>query len=286
MEHSQGAVVLMITKIDWMSFSIPMDVSKMESEQDAPSQIVASLLDLHPGLPEWLHLETTFEARNGRAPYRTAWARVLSGLTIFAHPALPHALVEISGAGCDGLATDERLYDVLSVVQSRLTRIDIACDILTEERPKAWAEDRDGGRFKAHSYVNSESGETFYVGAKTSDRYCRVYRYNKPHERSAFLRVEYVIKAENSRLLAHAVLEQGLRPVVASLWDTFGWHRGRGELDATPGELEVYRPDRREGKTLFWLADTIAPLLARLQNEGVINVDEWVRANVYPKIKA
>jgi len=276
----------MLIKIDWISFSVLTDTSRMEDDRDAPKQFVAALDNLHPELSQWLQLEMEFEAGNGRAPYSTSFGRVDQGLRIFVNAKVGHALCEISGKGCDTLIASGKMEAVLDAVRQRVTRIDIACDILTDERPKPWAEDRHIGRFTSSSYVISESGETFYVGAKTSDRYARVYRYNSPHERAAFLRVEYVVKAENAKIMANAVLAQGLRPVVAALWNSFGWHRGKDSLDATPAEITLYRPDRREGKTLFWLSDTIAPLLVRLSNDGVLDLETWLNENVRPKIKA
>lgn len=275
----------MLTKVDWISFSIPMDTSKMENEQDAVTQVVASLDALHPDLGTWLLLDTPFTVRNGRAPYRTAWAREIPGLTIFTHPSLPHALIEVSGSGCDRLTIDKVLLPLLAAVQKRVTRIDVACDILTDMRPKDFGEDRDIGRFKASSYVYSETGETYYVGAKTSNRYCRVYRYNKPHERWALLRVEYVYKAESAKALVIALLEQGLGSVVAASGQAFGWRSPIWRIDDDAAELAVYRPDRKQGKTLFWLADTVAPLLARLQKEGVIDVRTWVEEHVEPLLQ-
>lgn len=274
----------MLVKLDWLSFSIPVDTAKMETEQDAPAQIVASINDLHPDLSEWLSLGDRFEARNGRAPYRTAWAREDGGLVVFSNPLLPHALLEISGRGCDRLQAIGKTNEVLSSVARRLTRLDLACDILTDTRPKDFVEGRDLGRFKANSYVSSESGETAYVGAKTSDRYARVYRYNHPHERSHLLRVEYVVKGENAKITANAILEQGARSVVATLGNSFGWVHDDWRLDDEAAELAVYRPDRREGKTLFWLSDTIAPLLVRLHKQGTIDVQGWFADTVLTRL--
>jgi hypothetical protein len=275
----------MLTKIDWLSFSIPMDVSRMEEERDAPQEIVASLDRLHADLPQWLSLSDEFEAGNGRKPYSNSWVRADHGMVIFSHPRLSHALVEVSGRGCDRLEASGFIRSVLDATQQRMTRIDIACDIRTTVRPKDFAEERNVGRFKAISYVNSESGETFYVGAKTSDRYSRVYRYNPPHERSALLRVEYVIKAENAKNMARTLLEQSIGSVVSALGETFGWTHPAWAVTDAAAELEVYRPDRREGKTLYWLADTIAPLLARLHREGVIDAETWLEQNVLTRIK-
>lgn len=52
--------------------------------------------------------------------------------------------------------------------------------------------------------------------------------------------------------------------------------------DVSPAEIKAWRPDRAEGKTLFWLADTVAPLLARLQKEGVLDVQTWIDETVKP----
>lgn len=275
----------MLIKIDWISFSIPMDVSKMEDDRDAPSQVISSVDHLHKDLSEWLSLEAGFEARKGRAPYSTSWHREDGGLVVFTNPRLPHALIEISGKGCDLLADGGNINNVLSASASRLTRIDIACDIATATRPLAFAERRDIKRFKAHSYVHSESGETYYVGAKTSDRYCRVYRWSEPHPRYALLRVEYVIKAENAKITARAILEEGLSSVAANLGLNFGWQHPDWRLDDEAAELAVYRPERRTGKTVYWLCDTIAPLIVRLQAEGVLDAEEWFSDYVISKIK-
>lgn len=275
----------MLTKIDWISFSIP--VMPVADEVYCHAEIVRALDALHPTLTGLLGFDTGVENGNGRAPYRVSIrpAEAHDGVVAYAHPTLTHALIEVSGRGCDQLIAAGTIEAVIQAVSSRITRLDIACDILTEERPPAFAQQRNVKRFKATSHVNSESGETFYVGARSSNRYARVYRYNPPHERSAFLRVEHVIKQEDAKIVADALSTEGLASVVASLGQGFGWKHPEWKLDATPAEIAAYRPDRKEGKTLYWLADTIAPLLARLHNEGVIDVVDWLEDNVFPKLK-
>lgn len=275
----------MLTKIDWISFSVKTEVTPDATEKDALFAFASSLVDLHPQLPQWLGLDTQLTPGNGRAPYRTSWKPEAGGITVFTHPMLNHALVELSGRGCDNLADTGVLESVLRAVQERVTRLDIACDMLTDVRPLEFVNGRHEGRFKAVSHVISESGETFYVGSRSSDRYARVYRYNPPHERSRFLRSEFVVKQENAKILASTLLVESLEAVVAAFGETFGWRHPVWELGASPAEIAAYRPDRREGKTLYWLADTIAPLLVRLHNEGVIDVDLWLQDNVKAKIK-
>lgn len=274
----------MIYKVDWISFSIPVEAVEDGNEKEAFYRAAASIVDLHEDLPTLMALDASWEPGNGRAPYRTRWQRELPGVTIYTHPALTHALVEVSGSGCDELAARGAMAGVLDAVQSRITRLDIACDILTEVRPLDFVDGRSTGRFKAQSHVLSESGETFYVGARSSARYARVYRYNPPHERSHFLRVEYVVKQQDAKNVVDAIQTEGLASVVASLGQTFGWQHPTWDVRDNPAEIAVYRPDRREGKTLFWLADTVGPCLARLHREGIIDIEQWVRENVIPHL--
>lgn len=275
----------MIYKIDWISFSVQVNPDQDTTEPEAFYHAAQAIRDLHQDLPQWLALDTEWEARNGRAPYRTSWLHPGGGITIFTHPALTHALIEISGRGCDTVAADGFTNDVLRAVRDRLTRLDIACDMLTDTRPKDFVSGRSTGRFKAHSEMVSESGETAYVGARSSARYARVYRWNPPHERSHFLRCEYVVKQHDAKILADTVQAEGLASVVASLGSSFGWQHRDWKPDAEPVELAVYRPERHEGKTLFWLAGTVAPLLARLHQDGVIDVDLWIAENVKQRLE-
>lgn len=270
----------MLIKVDWISFSLPVLFSEGETELEALYAAAQALMDIDERLPDWLGINAKLTPSNGRAPYKTGWRIPGHGVTLFTHPNLNHALIEVSGAGCDFLAANEVINQVLWLVRKRVTRIDIACDMVTDTRPLAFVADREPGRFKAHSEVVSESGETAYIGARSSDRYARVYRYNAPHERSHLLRCEYVVKAENAKLLVEPIVRDGLQSVAAALGDAYGWQHEDWNVEANAAELQVYRPDRREGKTLFWLADTVAPLLRRLHAEGVIDVEAWFQENV------
>lgn len=276
----------MLVMIDWISFSVPIETIGLTDDRDVPEEVNRACNELHPNLGDWLDFAGSWEARKGRAPYSTSFANKDAGITVFVNSALPHALIEISGQGCaylrDTLGTDA---DVLNAVQSRLTRLDIACDIATQTEPIEFAEMRDTKRFKAHSYVHSEAGSTFYVGSKTSDRYARVYRYKHPHPRHNLLRVEYVIKAENAKLTARAVLQAGLFAVVSKLGSDYGWKHGDWKITDNAAELKVYRPERKEGKTVYWLSDTVAPLLVRLHKDGILDVNQWLYDMVLQKLQ-
>lgn len=275
----------MLIKLDWISFSVPIDLDGVHDDRWIPHAVSNACLNLHEDLGQWLKFDGEWIAGKGRAPYSVSFRNEASGFTIFGNPSVPHALIEISGQGCDTLEDDKTIERVLDAVKDRVTRIDIACDIATDTLPIHFAESRDIGRFKAHSYINSESGSTYYVGARTSDRYCRVYRYNTPHPRHALLRIEYIIKAENAKITARTILEATLESVATSLGESFGWKHPDWRIDSDAVELAVYRPERKSGKTVFWLSDTIAPLLIRLHKEGELDVYSWLHDAVLSKIQ-
>jgi len=275
----------MITRVDWISFSILVAPQPDGEHWDMAQQCLNALEEMHIDLPEWFRLDSSWTFEKGRAPYAICFRRADNGISIYAHRNLSHALIEIAGRGCEEMQAHNLIHPVLEVVQKRLTRLDLACDMHVETRPLEFVAKRDTGRFRSHSEVVSESGETCYIGSKTSDRYARVYRYNPPHERAHLLRCEYVVKAENAKLLAQSILNDGELACAAALGETFAWeHEAWDTAGENAAEIEVWRPERREGKTLFWLADTIAPLIARLHNEGVLDLGTWLTDHVIPRI--
>lgn len=277
----------MFVKIDWMSFSLTWAEDNGREGEHLWRNISTALDALEfSDLPEKLNMLVSWERQLGRAPYRESLFDVTSGIRVFTHPTLQHCLLELSGTACHWLEKRGDLYYVLNAVQTRLTRVDVAVDMETEVRPSEFMLARDEKRFKSSGSQISESGETYYLGSRFSNRFCRVYRYNPPHERSHLLRCEFQIKDKDARALPATIFSEGIEAVAESFKEKFGFtHECWKQGDVTPAEIKAWRPDRKEGKTLFWLVDTVAPLLARLHDEGVIDAIDWLEANVIPLVK-
>jgi len=273
----------MYAAIDWLSLSVKFDLNpEGENEASVLHKAENALADLLGDTVDLVTAGMPWQWSTGRTPYRASRAREDFGAMLFLSPTIPHSLLEITGRGCELLRDDSRSGNFLLAASDRLTRIDVACDMLTDVRPSEFVSQRDAGRFKAHSSFVSESGDTEYVGSRTSDRYARVYRYNPPHERAHLLRCEFVLKGENAKITARAIMEQGLNSVVVSLGEAYGWKHPVWQPEAVDAAiLPVWRPERKEGKTLYWLADTIAPLIVRLAREGTIDVSDWTQIHVF-----
>lgn len=275
----------MLTKIDWISFSFPAEFPEGLTFPQFFHRVDKYLADIHGLLPDLLNLHGFELKGQGRAPYNLSYVHPTSKIVIFFSTTLKHALCEISGQGCSWLEEKGQLLNVLALVKKRITRLDVASDILCDTDPIKFAEQRDTGHFRAHSEFVSESGSTAYVGSRTSDRYARVYRYNPPHERAHLLRIEYVFKGETAKLTADTLHRNSAQAVSVAAGEAFGWKHPVYDPDTSEfAELSVWRPERHEGKTLFWLNDTIAPLLVRLQKEGVLDATQWLHDNVLSKL--
>lgn len=267
----------MFVSIDWLSFTVEMEVSQMQMAFSIFDRVAQAMQAQFPLAKRAFVDGYTFTPRMGRAPYNAAMQRDDKGVMAFAHQRIANALFEVGGIGLDALGSLDAELAVMGEVQSRLTRVDIACDIFTETRPDEFAKQRGNEKFKAWSEAVSESGHTVYVGSKTSDRYARVYRYNPPHPRSQFLRVEHVLKAEQAKLAVQSIEVNGLEAFVAMLGNTFGWvHADWNPNVDTAEAAAAWRPERRQGKTVAWMYSTVVPSLRKLIADGVITLADFV----------
>lgn len=275
----------MFVSVDWMSFTFSMELDQSVMAFELWGRASQCFAKQFPKTERLLVEGHEFTPRAGRAPYNASMQRADNGVMVFANQRLDNALVEMGGIGCDALGGLENELLVLDEVKDRLTRLDIAVDIFTEVRPDEFANQRNEGHFKAWSEAVSASGHTVYVGSKHSDRYARVYRYNPPHPRSQFLRVEHVLKAEQAREGARHIGASGIHSLVAQLGNTFGWqHSVWTPEEDTAEAFAAWRPERREGKTVSWVYSQVMPALLRLHRDKVLDLREWWHNDLLPEV--
>jgi len=264
--------------VDWLSFTFETGNMQAIKRESRPDVLMQRLEDELGGLITALgvHREQWFWG-GGRAPYSTSLYSE-GGVTVFFSETTPHFLVEVSGRGCQHIRETSNMVEFCSRVAKRCTRIDIACDIETVTTPKVFADLRDKGKFKSYSLIQSETGETVYLGSKMSERYCRAYRYNEPHPRAKMLRVEFVLKGEFAKQAAAQVATLGAKAIAVALGDTFGFVHPDWKV-AREGEsaiLKAKRVDKHNGATMHWLQTQVIPALIRLEGEGTISFGEFV----------
>lgn len=275
----------MFASIDWLSFGFALEASQMTFGWKMEGRVGDAMSAQFPLAYDRLLSGQQFVPRTARAPYNHALLREDHGLTIFAHQMLEHGLVEVGGIGMDTLGGIDAEIELALSVASRLTRIDIACDIFCDVQPDAFCALREAGRFKSWGEQKSESGHTIYVGSRTSDRYARVYRYYEPHPRHQFLRVEHVLKAEQAKAAMATIAQVGLPAFVAMLGNTFGWTHEVWQADSETDEaVKAWRPERRAGKTVAWLHSQVLPAIIKLHREGTIDARQLFADHILPEL--
>lgn len=149
-------------------------------------------------------------------------------------------LVEHTGAGCDHLQDRGILMDIIHAFSDRVTRIDIATDLYTATRPITFTDQRTNEKISASGHYISDTGETVYLGSKNSERFCRVYRYDGNHPRKDWLRLEYVYRRNDAKLIAHKLYTVSVADVAIASGERYGWqhHDWRSLRGNDSGSIE------------------------------------------------
>lgn len=260
------------TRLDWLSFTVDVLPLLTEGRVLSAGRVVLDLVREATG--GVLTFSGGPNIGVGRYPYR--FSTDGDGFKVYWSQGQPEMLIEVSGKGCEALHNSGALPGLVEAFVDRLTRVDIATDILTETRPLEFAEQRSNQRHKSHEHNVSQSGETYYVGSRKSPRYARVYRYEPPHPRADRLRVECVFRGPHSVALARTWLEVGDEETAARVGNQYGWTHP----DWTPESKETipaWRPDRSEHKTLHWYHSQVIPAVKKLIKAGVLTKEDMMQ---------
>lgn len=254
--------------VDWISFTIPIgSMIKLDHEQKIIF-IPAHVRDEFPHICDYVMSFPDLTPGRGRKMFDCSVRSEVGGFTIYWREGMAFTLFEFSGVGCSMLRKRKSLRDMIMLYADRVTRVDVATDIECSTTPDEFVQQRDQKRFKSGGYEKSESGTTYYVGSKKSDRFARVYRYNEPHPRAGRLRVEHVFRKAEAKQLAALMTASSLSSVVSAVGNTFGWKhevwsgkRNDAKLKAAPREIN-------QGATERWLLTKVLPAIRRLIDEG------------------
>lgn len=260
--------------IDWYTYTIP--VGRAQDYETERSWLRAAF-DSIPG-----YIDTSAAAWGSAKR-----AGVTAGIAIGKHTYiwLHHQgtlTIEHTGQGCELLRQEELLDEIISLTHDRATRLDIALDLHDDTytlTPEAIANSARKPRVKARGYQQSETGTTVYLGSQKSERFARVYRYNKPHPRADALRVEYVFKKqyakETAKLLATGDTPETICERQQAYYD---FEHPRMQTDSIRNAVKIAREARTASKTVMWLYSTVAPSLARLAADGDIDLEHFIAA--------
>lgn len=251
-----------------MSITLPYKSIVSTNFDTGKLEINNFVRDEFPQLTDWLHSYPDWSQGHGSRIFNRSVHSKLGGFSILWNDNKPFSTIEITGTGCQNLREIKKTIAFAYNHFEYLTRLDIAADFETDVSPREFAISRDGKRFNSYSDIKSDTGETYYVGSRNSDRFCRVYRYNAPHPRSHLLRVEFQLKSGEAKSVAAGLRGHSVREICEMLFGTFTFNHKllsdttkRDKINSSPRASKM-------GKTERWLFAQVLPAAKKLVDAG------------------
>ena len=260
--------------VDWLTIVGRRAIQPTDfSVNDAYNSAALALTDKSPIFMESVGNPARWQIVKPRAPYSFARRSDDCTRTLYVHPLASHFTLEISGQYCQAIA--QYIPQLLADFEGDLSRLDIAVDMETDVTPQQFDDQVNAPRIQTRSRMASSTGQTVYIGSRSSERFCRVYRYFEPHPRAHLLRAEFQLKGAYANQAAHEITEGvSINGIAAGLGQVFGFEHPCWNVGAEPVTLKV-ATHAQTGNTVYWLTNTVAPLLRRLQRESKLDVATW-----------
>lgn len=266
-----------MVKLDWISFTFPITLLGEKDNEYTLSHVLSAFHE-HTGQRLLSVVEGSLWTWVQSAGFYTHKIQHPNSLICLSWNAgNPFALCEISGQAIDHVLQSVTVTDLAIATNQRATRIDVAVDFETEEKPEAFTALRDNPSIRAYAFYSTETGDTCYVGSRKSDRMARVYRYNPPHPRSHLLRVEVEMKGDAAKIMASQLQSTSLTVCAGHANAPFGWSHG---LWTQSGLVESKLParyyDKQGAETLRWLNTVVVPSIKKAADNGLIDLHAWL----------
>jgi len=272
----------MDTKVDWLSFTVPVQGGYEDVETFAQYLLGALWGTVGETIFDKCFQYEWKERKAGRAPYSHSHDVGETSIVVFSNPKRNDALVELSGKACEFVRSLGLLKSLIERVQTRVTRVDLATDIETKTKPTEFSPKEKYASTFTYSELNSRTGQTVYLGSINSERYTRVYRYAPPHPRAKYLRVEFVFRRKVARAICEEILVQGEAAV--SAWAGNKAHFDHKDWKPTDTSESITTTSKQEwdaGRTIVWFKRQVAPAFRRLVSEGAIRDPELFLREVF-----
>lgn len=273
-----------VTILDWCAFTLPIAHTEAQPGLHAfRLRVVNVAAKMHEILPTVMQfsIDDLIPAVPQR-PYRSAWMCSATGWRINADWKRKEALIVWNGGACEMLRKigPEAAFQVLQQTVKTGTRLDLATDIPTvlpvkDVEKAGWAK-----RIRSNSFISSSTGDTLYVGSRSSPAFARVYRYAPPHPRSHLLRVEHELKKDQARAVAQIATVHGLESAQRSVAVKFNYQHPVliKAFQGIARPIKTERHERTMANTEIWLMTQCAPAFQRLVRAGVIeDPAAWVK---------
>jgi len=258
-----------MTHIDWLSLTCAPLRAPEQLYVASPAREIDALKLRFGAVWDQLNSASEWVTTHPRAPFNRCWDNG-HGVLIFASPSIKYILVEVQGQGCAWLMSQSLLIPIMQSALARITRIDVAVDIVCDTEPEHILARGYNQRFLSRTSIQSESGDTEYIGSLKADRFCRIYRFSPPHPRANTLRVEFVNRRHVAKAVATRIIDRGLPYVASALMIDYGIQSSFVLIDGAFVTVDYPPANRCSMVTEGWLIKQVAPSFKKLVKKGVI----------------
>lgn len=254
--------------VDYFSFSIPTPRLLTNFNLSFDYDVAFHSDDRTYDLATFLASQTDWTKTPARGKYDSGVFFPDVGVAYFEGATAETSFVQITGQGCEVLRKQGLLNDVLRTWMDRATRIDVAADFTCDVEPEDFAYAHSNERFKITQFIDKNSGITYYVGSRSSDRFFRVYRYRSPSPRCGELRVEAQFSGKQAKYATASVLETSVLEVFAAIGNTVGWNHPVYVSGLSHEKMRSAPRPTTKGNTIFWLYKAVLPSLRKQAEKG------------------
>lgn len=246
--------------IDWLSFTIPQDISLLRGH---PAHGKLATWSLAEGVTEW-------KSEKPRFGYSVAFSpSSFPGPVVYCWPldGRSHTHVQWSGSALASRGSGEALLREVVQRGDRVTRLDLAVDVDPGHVHSVYEAFEAGEVLTAARQValmRSKTGDTVYIGSRTSGRFVRVYdKSGQLGQPGSVVRVELEAKGDTADGLARYIVQEGshvIPEVVRGVIDcpTLPWWvAGFGDTQARWGVPKISREPNRAA----WIDKQVTPAL-------------------------
>lgn len=268
----------MDAKVDYLSFTVMEDFSSGAGRQPTAQEVMDAVYQVVPAFVEPFAYAHQWEIGGARGHYSTSLFSADTYSSVRWGGTANHILIEMPGTACQAARDEGSLSFIILAAAHRLTRLDIAVDVVNGCSPKDFVMAGYNERFKSYAEIVSESGVTEYVGSMKSERYARVYMYAPPHPRAGTLRIEHVLRSDYAKAAAEFIKSSGTQGLAEAVGRSFGWLSPTWQPEhLTDGKLRASRSDRHQPGRVRWLYQVVLPAIIKAHKEGLIDLDEFLR---------
>lgn len=252
------------TTMDWLSYTV--------SWENLARDNWVILTDAMSSAGALAGVINRWTVEKGLHGYRyTLVHQIIEGLRVMVSlPDSPMGVhVQLSGAALRGVGIDAAIGKCLHW-KGKPSRVDLALDVhgdaTIDDCVAAWEFGTVVTRAKQYAHITSGTGETFYVGARTSDRYLRIYdKGAQMGTGEAWTRIEIECKRELAQMAFHGYRLYGggaVREKIQSFCDfpTVDWWN---EAMRSQDTVESFPREQKERNTRKWLMNSVVGAFAR-----------------------